>query len=81
MSDKEQSIEEQFMADTTLEQNPTTPFSEGTPPPVPEKPVAAGTKIIALSDPELLPDQTVNFLELIELRATVRQYSDTPLTF
>jgi SagB-type dehydrogenase family enzyme len=76
-----QTIEEQFMADTTLERNPTTPFAQGTPPPVPEKPVAPGTKIIPLSDPELLPDQTVNFLELIELRATVRQYSDVPLTF
>lgn len=50
-------------------------------PPLPEKPVAAGTKIIILPEPELLPDIKINFLELIELRSSVREYSQESLTF
>lgn len=49
-------------------------------PPLPEKPVAAGTKIIILPEPELLPDIKINFLELIELRSSVREYSQESLT-
>ncbi|MBB5336323.1 SagB/ThcOx family dehydrogenase [Pectinatus brassicae] len=37
-------------------------------------------KMIILPEPELLQDHEVNFLELIELRSTLRQYSDIPLS-
>lgn len=72
-------IEEQFLADTSL--SSLSPVSEaGGEPPLPEKPVAAGAKIIPLTEPELLPDRQVNFLEIVELRSTVRQYSQVPVT-
>ena len=37
-------------------------------------------EIIKLPEPELLADVNVNFLELVEIRSTVRQYQNTPLT-
>ena len=48
--------------------------------PPPEKPVAPGTHVIPLPEVELLPDRQVDFLEMIELRASVRSYKDEPLT-
>lgn len=52
------------------------------PPPPPQKPYseADAQRIIALPEVDLLPDQKVNFLELIELRSTVRQYGEKPLS-
>ncbi len=73
-------IEEQFLAATTIENNAETPFMRGEEPPLGEKPVPKGSKIIPLPEPELFPDVPVNFLELIELRVTVRKYSGEPLS-
>ena len=50
------------------------------PAPLPEKPVPDGSVLQPLPEPELLQDQHVNFLELVELRTTQRQYSSQPLT-
>ena len=36
--------------------------------------------IVRLPEPDLLPDKEINFLELIELRASRRQYTEEPLT-
>lgn len=73
-------IAQEFLAATTIEKNLSVPKMESAEPPAPEKAVAPGTKIIPLPEPELLPDMPVNFLEVIELRASVRQYSQVPLT-
>lgn len=77
---KDYTIAQEFLAATTIEKNLSVPKMEGAEPPAPEKAVAPGTKIIPLPEPELLPDMPVNFLEVIELRASVRQYSQIPLT-
>jgi len=49
------------------------------PPPV-ELPYDTAAELVQLPEPDLLLDQQVNFLELVELRTTVRQYHETPLT-
>ncbi|MDY3298797.1 SagB/ThcOx family dehydrogenase [Selenomonas sp.] len=72
--------ERAFLADTMNVSPQDTPLKQGAPVPPPEKPVAPGTKVIALPEAELLPDQQVDFLEMIELRASVRQYKDEPIT-
>ncbi|WP_196593054.1 SagB/ThcOx family dehydrogenase [Pectinatus sottacetonis] len=45
-----------------------------------ELPLAKNEQIIPLPDPGMLHDHHVNFLEMVELRSTVRQYSNVPLT-
>lgn len=77
---KEYTIEEQFLVDTAFF-DAMLSKQEGAVPPLPEKSVAAGTKIIPLAEPELFPDIEVNFLELVELRTSVRQYSKVPVTY
>ena len=52
----------------------------GEPVPLPQKPVPEGSTLISQPEPELLQDSHVNFLELIELRTTQRQYSNQSLT-
>lgn len=73
-------IAQEFLAATTMAKNASVPKMEGAIPPSPEKKVIPGTKMIPLPEPELLPDIPVNFLEIVELRASVRQYSKVPLT-
>ncbi len=73
-------IAQEFLAATTMAKNASVPKMEGAIPPSPEKTVIPGTKMIPLPEPELLPDIPVNFLEIVELRASVRQYSKVPLT-
>lgn len=47
-------------------------------PPLPfELPYAKDAVLIDLVDPDVLPDAQVNFLEMIEVRSTLRQYDDT----
>ena len=72
--------EQAFLADTRDIAPQDTPLKQGAPVPPPEKPVAPGTKVIQLPEAELLPDKQVDFLEMIELRASVRSYKDEPLT-
>lgn len=45
-----------------------------------EKPCPAGSKILMLPEPELLDDHEVSFLELVELRATIREYAEMPMS-
>jgi SagB-type dehydrogenase family enzyme len=42
-----------------------------------ELPYAKDAVLIDLVDPDVLPDAQVNFLEMIEVRSTLRQYDDT----
>lgn len=44
-----------------------------------ELPIKEGTKQIILPEPDMLADQDVNFLEMVELRTSVRKYSEKPL--
>lgn len=41
-----------------------------------ELPFAKDAELIDLVEPDLLPDSQVNFLEMVELRSTLRQYDD-----
>ncbi len=70
---------EAFLAASTME-NSSSPVHEGSPAPLPEKPVPAGAKVIKLPEPGLLPDKQVDFLQLIELRTSQRDYGDKALT-
>ena len=49
------------------------------PPPI-QKPYPADAALISLPEPDFLEDHQVSFLEMMELRATIRDYSDTKLT-
>lgn len=51
-------------------------------PPPPEKLCTTNelNKVIRLPEPDLLPDKSLNFLEMIELRSTIRAYSNDKLT-
>jgi len=80
MEMKENNILQQFLKITTLEQSTDTPALAGKEPPLTEKPAPAGAKVIPLPEPGLLPDKNVNFLEMVELRSTVRQYSQEALS-
>lgn len=42
-----------------------------------ELPYTKDAVLIDLVDPDVLPDSQVNFLEMIEVRSTLRQYDDT----
>lgn len=46
----------------------------------PEQPFNASAEIIPLPEPEMFDDHNVNFLEMIELRSTIRQYSSEALS-
>ena len=72
--------EKAFLMDTLDISPQDTPLKLGAPVPPPEKPVALGTKVIPLPEAELLPDKQVDFLEMVELRASVRSYNDKPLS-
>lgn len=72
--------ERAFLEDTAAAWDPQSPLKRGEPFPVPEKRPPAGTRVIKLPEAELLPDREVNFLELVELRASVRSYTQTPFT-
>lgn len=41
-----------------------------------ELPYPPEAKLIELTEPDFLPDKQINFLEMIELRSTVRQYDE-----
>ena len=48
--------------------------------PTPQKPYPEDAQLIALPEPDYLEDKEVSFLELMELRSTIREYSERPLT-
>ena len=76
----EQKIIDAFMEASKVKNCQNTRKLQQLPPPLPEKPLEPDEAVIPLPEPELLPDKTVDFLELIELRSTVREYSDQELS-
>lgn len=65
-----------FLDDTSNENS--KPMDGDAPPP--EKPCPRGARVYRLPEPDTLPDETVDFLEMIELRASVREYTNRALT-
>ena len=57
-----------------------TDAERGIPAPPPERPVPEGAKVFRLPEPGLLPDKEINFLETVEMRASVREYAEEALT-
>lgn len=74
------SIGKEFMGKTQFAYLHGSGQSQGVPQPPLETPVARDTAIIKLPEPDLLPEKTVNFLELIEIRTSRRQYGQDHLS-
>lgn len=79
--DKTSDWMKRFLRDTAWEKGKTALEKPEGPPPPPEKPCPSGARVINLTEPGLLDDVPVNFLETVELRASVRRYNDEPLSF
>jgi len=73
-------VEQEFLKDTYLKNCLVSKKAQGLPAPEIEKSFPMGTHLIQLPEPELLPDHQVSFLEMMELRSTIRQYSDEALS-
>ena len=69
-----------FLQATGIKEGHPTEAERQLPPPPPERPIPEGARVLRLPEPGLLPDKEVNFLEMIEMRASIREYSDKPLT-
>jgi SagB-type dehydrogenase family enzyme len=80
MSQMKSSEGQLYMTASRLENCKNTKYEQKMPPPPIEIPCMSGAQTVFLPEPDLLPDQQVNFLELVELRATTRMYSKVLLT-
>ena len=69
-----------FLEETAMEAGHPTPMEQGLEAPPVEEPLPQDANIIRLPEPELLPDKEVNFLELVEMRASIREYGDRELS-
>ena len=69
-----------LMMISSLDNCNDTKKAQGLMPPPPEKAPARDKEFVQLPEPGLLDDKELSFLELIELRETVRCYSDKPLS-
>lgn len=76
----EQEMMKGLLLISSLDNCKDTPQTKGEPTPLPEKPPVSDKPIINLPEPGLLDDADITILELIELRTTVRQYSEKSLT-
>jgi len=76
----EQSIGREYMKQSTCANCGDCDRDKKLIPPPLQLPYAEDSSIIKLPEPDMLADQEINFLELIELRTSVRQYHETPLT-
>ena len=79
-SNMEKSVGTQFMQATTYENLNPSGQKQGLPMPAFELPYQTNVKMVKLPEPDMLAEKEVNFLELIELRTSVRQYHNTVLT-
>lgn len=70
----------EFMEKTRCANLAPTNREKGLPQPPIELPVNGAVKLIHLPEPDLLVDKEVNFLELIELRTSVRQYNQVKIS-
>ena len=69
-----------FLQATKINEGHPTEAERQIPPPPPERPVPPDARVLRLPEPGLLPDKEVNFLEMVEMRASVREYSEKELT-
>ena len=69
-----------FLEETSLEAGHPTPMEQGLAMPPVEEPLPPDGRVLRLPEPELLPDKEVNFLELVEMRASIREYSDREIS-
>lgn len=76
----DQSAGQKFMEDTTYRKLRPSGKKKGEPMPPLELPCRSGAGMVQLPAPDLLKEQQVNFLELVELRTSVRNYHHTPLS-
>ena len=76
----DKTIGQAYMAASRCIDCKNTKRDQQLPPPPVELAYDPAAPIVKLPEPDLLLDKQVNFLELIELRTTVRQYHETPLT-
>jgi len=76
----EQSIGKEYMKQSTCANCGDCARDKKLIPPPLQLPYLPDSMIIKLPEPDMLADQEINFLELIELRTSVRQYHETPLT-
>ena len=65
-----------FLKATDLKEGHPTEAERQIPPPPPEVPIPQDARVFRLPEPGLLPDKEINFLEMVEMRASVREYSD-----
>ena len=65
-----------FLTETTCENS--KPMDGPVPPP--EKPCPCDARVYRLPEPDLFKDTNINFLEMVELRASLRFYTDEPIT-
>jgi len=73
-------IGKEFMLKTRYAYLESSGQMQGLPQPPLELPYDTTKTVIKLPEPELLPEKNVNFLELVELRTSVRKYSAEPIT-
>lgn len=72
---------QQFLKDTSRASSADTALLRREPqPPLEATPDPHYPNVISLPNPEMLEDREVSFLQMIELRETVRQYSGQPMT-
>ena len=64
----------------TAKSESDTPIDRTKPMPAPELAFPQGANFVKLPEPELLPDLPVNFLEMVEMRSSIRSYSGKKLT-
>lgn len=75
----EKTIGSKFMQESMCKNCGISDRQKQLPPPMAEL-VYQEADLIKLPEPDMLDDKEVNFLELIELRTSVRQYHDTSLS-
>ncbi|MDO4203852.1 MAG: SagB/ThcOx family dehydrogenase [Selenomonadaceae bacterium] len=72
---------QQFLKDTNLDSGKDTALlRKEEQPPLEVPPCRDYPNVIRLPHPEMFEDKEVSFLQMIELRETVRQYSEQPMT-
>ncbi len=69
-----------FLKETDIGKGHPTEAEQQLPFPHAEHPIGEGERVLRLPEPGLLPDKEVNFLEMIEMRSSIREYSDKELT-
>ena len=79
--DKTFDFMQQFLKETNLDSGKDTALlRKEQQPPLEVPPCRDYPNVIRLPHPEMFEDKEVSFLQMIELRETVRQYSEQPMT-